>query len=154
MDSTTSNRAGRIGLRSSLIGSLVFTIVQVIPAVLKTDGLTPRAKFPDVILVILVVFCVSSILSAAPGYIGGKKIEKLYKTGKYNNLSLMTIGAGLGVIAVVLISLPDLCVVLAAHNQWSLINNPLFSTYITWLIEATVIAGLMGGWSGFLIARS
>ncbi len=154
MDSTTSNRAGKIGLRNSLIGSLLFAIVQVIPAVLKTDGFTPSAKFIDVILVIIAFFGISSVLSAAPGYIGGKKIEKLYETGKYSNLSLTAIGSGLGIVAVVLISLPDLCVVLAAHNYWSLKNNPLFPAYITWLTEAAIIAGLMGGWSGFLIARS
>jgi hypothetical protein len=154
MNSTTPNRAGRIGLRSSLIGSLLFAIILVIQALVKTDGFTLSAKFIDIILAIIVLFCIGSVLSAAPGYIGGKKIEKLYRTGKYNNLSLMAIGAGMGIIAVVLISLPDLCVVLAAHNYWSLNNNPLFPTYITWLIEAAIIAGLMGSWSGFQIAKS
>jgi hypothetical protein len=66
----------------------------------------------------------------------------------------MILGATLGILAVVFISLPNLLLILAAHNYWSIKNNPAFTIYMTRLVEAMIIAGSMGIWSGSLIAKS
>jgi|GEM_PF-5555545 len=152
MNVMIQNKAGKIGIRSSLIGSLLFAIVEGIT--LKTDEASIIEKLINNFPWVIIVFCVSSILSLAPGYLGGRIIERLSKTINFSNLSLMILGAFLGIIAVVLISLLDLYVVLSAHNYWSINNNPAFPIYINRLTEVMIIAALMGGWSGFLIAKS
>jgi hypothetical protein len=152
MNVMIQNKAGKIGIRSSLIGSLLFAIVEGIT--LKTDEASIIEKLINNFPWVIIVFCVSSILSLAPGYLGGRIIERLSKTINFSNLSLMILGAFLGIIAVVLISLLDLYVVLSAHNYWSINNNPAFPIYINRLTEVMIIAALMGSWSGFLIAKS
>src|SRR4026208_1327455 len=128
MNVMIQNKAGKIGIRSSLIGSLLFAIVEGIT--LKTDEASIIEKLINNFPWVIIVFCVSSILSLAPGYLGGRIIERLSKTINFSNLSLMILGAFLGIIAVVLISLLDLYVVLSAHNYWSINNNPAFPIYI------------------------
>jgi len=155
MTSITSikSKAGLIGIRSALIGSLLFAIVEGITlGTNQTDTMTEvlRSKFSWMVL----VFGISSLLSIIPGYLGGKTLERLCQKSNWNTRSLMIFGATLGIIAVVLISLPDLFLVLAAHNYWSIKNNPAFTIYMTRLIEVIIIAGLMGSWSSSLIAKS
>ena len=155
MTSITSmkSKAGFIGIRSALIGSLLFAIVEGITlGTNETDTMTEAlsSKFSWMIL----VFCISSVLSILPGYLGGKLLERLSQRSNWNRRSLIILGATLGIMAVVLISLPDLLLVLAAHNYWSIKNNPAFTIYIIRLIEVIIIAGLIGSCSGFLIAKS
>ena len=151
MASIKSN-AGLIGVRSALIGSLLFTILEgVAYRILEPDSPTEilRTKFSMLIL----VFCIGSVLSAIPGYLGGRLLKKLSQRSKWTRRLLMTIGATLGIVAVVIISIPYLWIVLAAHNWWSIYNNPAFTIYIIRLVEAIIIAGLMGSWSGSLISK-
>jgi hypothetical protein len=147
------NKSGWIGLTAALIGSLLFAMTEGIT--LENNDANSlaeliRSNFSWIIL----IFCVSSALSIIPGYLGGRIVERLKKTTALNNLSLIAIGAVLGIVAVVLISFLDLFVVLSAHNYWSIKNNPAFPVYVRRLVEVVIIAGLMGGGSGFLIAKS
>lgn len=153
MASTSQSRAGWIGIRSALIGSFLFAFVEGIT--LKTNQVMSmmevlRYNFPWIVF----VFCVSSVLSVVPGYLGGRIIEKLKKTTNFSNSSIIAISATLGIVSVVLISFLDLFVVLAAHNYWSITNNPAFPIYVSRLIEVVIIAALMGSWSGYLISKS
>lgn len=153
MASILQNRAGWIGIGSALVGSFLFAFVEGIT--LKTNQVMSmmevlRYNFSWIVF----VFCVSSVLSVIPGYLGGRIIEKLKKTTKFSNSSIIAISATLGIISVVLISFLDLFVVLAAHNYWSIENNPAFPIYVSRLIEVVIIAALMGSWSGYLISKS
>ncbi|MFC1936363.1 hypothetical protein ACFLYP_01710 [Chloroflexota bacterium] len=150
MKMITLNEAGKIGVRSALIGSLLFAIVDEFS--LMSGEVSIIEILVNSFWWVMFVFLISSILSVIPGYLGGRIIEGLRKTRNSSKFSLMTIGAILGIIAVVLISLLDLYVVLSAHNYWSIKNNPGFPVYINRLIKASIIAALMGSWSGFLIA--
>ena len=147
------SKPGFIGMRSALIGSLLFAIVEAITlATNEADTMTEalRSKFSWMVL----VFCIGGVLSIFPGYFGGKLLEKLSQKSNWNRRSLMILGATLGIIAVVLISLPSLYIVLAAHNYWSIKNNPAFPVYVGRLIEVVIIATMMGSWSGYLISES
>ena len=152
MKAITQNKAGKIGVRSALVGSLLFTIVEGIT--LKSGEVSITGKLINNFPWVIFVFCISSIFSIIPGYLGGRIIERLSGSRNFSKLSVMTIGAILGVVAVALISLLDLFVVLSAHNYWSINNNPAFPVYINRLVQASIIAALMGGWSGFQIGKS
>ena len=152
-EKSTKSKAGLIGLRNALIGSLLFAIIEGISlGTNETDTMAEviRSKFSWMVI----VFCIDSVLSMVPGYLGGRFLEKLSQRSNWNRRLLRILGATIGITAVVLISLPYLLIVLAAHNYWSIINNPAFTIYMERLIEATIIAGLMGSWSSFLIANS
>ena len=151
MKAITQNKAGKIGVRSALVGSLLFAIVGGIT--LKSGEVSIIEKLINNFPFVMSVFCISIIFSVFPGYLGGRILEKLSAARNFNKLSVMTIGAILGVVAVALISLLNLYVVLSAHNYWSINNNPAFPVYINRLMQASIIAALMGGWSGFLIAK-
>jgi MFS family permease len=155
MTSTTSIKqtAGSIGVRSAFIGSLLFAVVEGISIGMNETDTTTQIISAK-LLWIMTVFGVGSLLSVAPGYAGGKLLERLRRKSNWNRRSLMILGATLGVLAVVFISLPNLFLVLAAHNYWSIKNNPAFTVYLTRLVEAMIIAGFMGIWSGSLIAKS
>ena len=147
------SKAGWIGIRSALIGSLLFAIIEAVTmGTNETDTIAEvlRSKFSWMVF----VFGISSVLSILPGYLGGKILERLSQKSNWNRRSLIILGACLGIVAVVLISLPDLFLVLAAHNYWSIKNNPAFTIYIVRLTEVVIIAGLTGSWSGSLIAKS
>lgn len=146
-------KAGFIGVRSALIGSLLFAIAEGIAfRIVATETTTEsiRTNF----LYMALFFCIGSVLSILPRYLGERKLMKLAQTSNWNRRSLMIIGATFGIAAVVLISLPYLYIVLAGHNYWSIKGNPAFPIYILRLTEAIIIAGLMGSWSGSLIANS
>jgi MFS family permease len=155
MTSTTSIKqtAGSIGVRSAFIGSLLFAVVEGISIGMNETDTTTQIISAK-LLWIMTVFGVGSLLSVASGYAGGKLLERLRRKNNWNRRSLMILGATLGILAVVFISLPNLFLVLAAHNYWSIKNNPAFTVYLTRLVEAMIIAGFMGIWSGSLIAKS
>jgi hypothetical protein len=153
MTSILQSKAGWMGFGSALIGSFLFALVEGLT--LKTNQVMSiaeliRSNFSWIVF----VFCGSSIFSVVPGYLGGRILERLKKTTKFGNSSLIAIGAVLGIISVVLISFLDLFVVLSAHNYWSIKNNPAFPVYVSRLIEVVIIAALMGSWSGYLISKS
>lgn len=153
MKAIIQNKAGIIGVRSALVGSLLFAMVERIT--LKSGEVSIIEKPLNIFPWVIIVFSINSIFSVIPGYLGGRIIERLSGTKNFSKLSLMTIGAILGVVAVVLISLLDLFVILIGHNNyWSINNNPGIPVYINRLIQASIIAALMGSWSGFLIAKS
>lgn len=137
------NKVGLIGVRSALIGSLLFAIVEgVMLRIVETYTVAEFVRF--IFPRMLFIFCIGSLLSILPGYMGGRLLSKLSQRSNWNRRSLITLGATLGIVAVVIISLPYLYVVLAGHNYWSIYNNPAFTIYIIRLIEAIIIAGLMG----------
>jgi hypothetical protein len=147
------SKAAWIAMGNTWIGSLLFAIVQGIS--LKIEGVnTIPESIRHNLSWIMLVFFTGSVLWIVPGYLGGILIARLSQTEKWSKPSLIVLGAVLGIIAVVLISLPYLFVILAAHDYWSVRNNPAFPIYLTRLIEAAIIAGLMGSLSGFLIAKS
>jgi len=150
--STMKNKAGLIGIKNAVIGSLLFAIVEGISFRLN-EHVTTAESIHFRLLWIAFIFCISSSLSIIPGYLGGKIIERLSQKSKWSRISLMVLGAALGSIAVILISLSDLFLELSAHNYWSLNNNPAFLIYITRLAEVVIIASLMGSRSGLLITR-
>jgi hypothetical protein len=147
------SKAGLIGMGSALIGSLLFALIERISFKMEGINTIPELIRSNLSWIVL-IFCVGSALSIVPGYLGGRIIARLSEESKWSRPSIVALGAVLGIIAVVLISLPYLFVVLAAHNYWSIINNPAFPIYLIRLIEAAIIAGLMGSLSSFLIAKS
>jgi hypothetical protein len=154
MTSIIQNKAGLIGIRSAVIGSLAFAIVEGI--MLGTNGSdTFTEAFRFKFLWSIFVFCTGTVLSIVPGYLGGGILERHKQNSNLNRHSLIVLGAIMGMITVVLISLPDLLFfVLSAHNYWNIKNNPAFTIYIIRLIEVVIIAGAMGSWSASLIAKS
>ncbi len=147
------SKGALIGIRSSLIGSLFFAIVEGI-TLRPVQGYTTAESIRGNISWAVAVFCICSVLSMAPGFLGGSFLESLRQKNRWSKPSLIIMGATLRIAAVVLISLPDLLLVLVAHNLWSINNNPAFTIYISRLEEVIVIAGFMGSWSGLLIAKS
>lgn len=153
MASIHQNKAGLVGVRSALIGSFLFAVLEVISIKSKEVQTIIELIYSNFSWGIN-VFIMSSILSIIPGFFGGKIIDRIKKATALSNLSIIGIGVILGVVSVVLISFLDLYIVLAAHNYWSIRNNPAFLVYVKRLIEVVIIAAFMGGWSGYLISKS
>jgi hypothetical protein len=150
---TSSKRiANLIGIRNALIGGLLFAIVQGIRLGMssETDAMTEtiRSNFSGLVFIV----CISNVISIVPGYFGGGILERLRRKNDWDRRSLVIAGIALGIMAAVLINLPELLFALGGKN------DPVFTGYITQyitrLVEALIIAGLMGGWSGYLIADS
>lgn len=148
------SKAGMIGVRSALIGSLLFAIVQglTMQGFNETDALIEVTRFE--LLLMGFVFCYSSLLSSIPGYFGSRFLDTPYRKGIYNRRSLMMWGAIIGVVIVAIISLPNLWLALVPHNYWSMKNNSQLLIYVFQLIQVVIIAALMGSWSGSQIAKS
>ncbi len=149
---STKSIANLIGIRNAVIGSLLFAIVQGIKYGMssETDAVTEtiRSNFSGLVFVV----CIGSVVSTVPGYFGGGLLESLRRKNNWDRRSLMIAGTALGIIIATLINLPELFLALVGRN------DPAFTEYVTRylarLVEAVVIAGLMGAWSGSLIAKS
>ncbi len=152
MASLIKNKAGWTGMRSALVGSLLFAIPEGIRL-----GYSQGGAIAGVLLTCLawiaVIFYLGGVLTVPLGYFGGRIIERLYQNRHWSRGALMALGAGMGAATVTLISLPDLMLVLLFNGYLSIQNNAAFPIYLTRLAEVVAIAGLMGVWAGYSIAR-
>jgi hypothetical protein len=153
MTPSLQSKAGIIGIRSSLIGSFLFSIIEKIDFTLNPSSTgNGSIDYGYLLRWLIADFIIGFILSVYPGYLGGRLLSNLKM--RFSSNQLMIFGAGMGIVSIILISLPYLFVVLSAHNWWSFNNNSLVPVYVHRLVEASIIAALMGSWSGFLISKS
>jgi hypothetical protein len=150
----TWTKAGWIGIRSAIIGTFLFLMVDAVEFFIEDAA---NAKSWDLISMMiwgLAFFLIGSLLSAIFGFLGGKLILWLIRKKNIKSQFSVILGTGIGVFSVVVISLPYLFLVLGAHNYWSIEHNPVFMIYLHRLVIAVIIAGLMGGWTAQIITKS
>ena len=152
MTSSIHNKAGFIGIRSSLIGSFLFSIVEKFNNAMDPASVSFGSIDYNYLLRWLVVdFIIGFILSVFPGYFGGRILNNVKM--RFSLFLLMIFGACIGIAAVILISLQIYLSFYRLIIGGAFNNNPAVPVYFIRLTEASIIAALMGAWSGYQISK-
>ncbi len=144
-------RGAILAARNALIGSALFALVDIATAVLMDLGEPSLGViFSNLLTWFLLLAAAGSIVTLIPAALGGSVLGLLILArGTIQRRQTATlVGALLGAMIVSVISLPNLYIALAAHDQWSLYNNPGIPVYVERLVVAVLIASILGGYTG------
>jgi hypothetical protein len=146
-------KVGWIGIRSALLGSVLFIVVEVVTNIIKNAKDLKLSDLSISLILIFIMLMLCILLTSVPGFLGAIFIRWISITTNIPRWLLIFMGASMGISSAIVISLPYLFMVLGAHNYWSIIGNPAFPIYLYRLAIAVPIAAMMGGWSAHRISN-
>lgn len=153
-------QGGRLGIKSALIGSVVFAFVDLAGVYINTyiiERINTAESVENIIFtaiwVIFVILFGSALAFLPARFLGGFLARSLYDDYGKHKLTkriAVTKGAVVGAVASIMICLP---ILFFHYNFIQQTGHGDFFVDIYRTVEATIIASLAGAWSGLKIEK-